>query len=90
MYLTDCPKDTYFEITEIWFHYEDKIKYSKKGIDEGKVIYVVENDGENIIKINSEIPETKDTSTTIFNPIDAMQIYGNFLEKKPKQKTLHK
>lgn len=86
MYLAHCTKNTYFEITEIWFPYDDRKLYSKRGIDEEKIVYVLENNNEQItISSQIQIEDKLETINTTFSYEDSLQIWGNVLTKKIAQ-----
>ena len=84
MYLTHCEENTYFEITEIWFHYYERMEYAKREIEEGKVLYISEKNDKHII-VNSE-----SNIVTSFTYDEAMQICGEQLQKKPRTKSIIK
>lgn len=83
MYLTNCKENTYFEITEIWFHYNERIEYAKRGIEEGRILYILEKKNNHII-VNSE-----SNIETSFTYDEALQICGE-TQKKPKTKCITK
>lgn len=82
MYLTNCKENTYFEITEIWFPYEDRDFYKKRGIDEQKIIYVLENNEQITISSQIQIEDKLETINTTFSYEDSLQIWGNVLTNK--------
>ena len=84
MYITNCKENTYFEITEIWFHYNERIEYAKRGIEEGTVVYILKNNDEQIT-VNSE-----SNIETSFTYDEALNICGEPLQKKPKIKSMIK
>lgn len=91
MYLNSCKENTYFEITELWFHYEERIEYAKRGIEEGSIVYIVENTKEKVtVASEIKIEDINQIINTSFNRIDAMQICGEPLQKKPKTKSIIK
>lgn len=78
MYLAHCPKDNYFQITELWFDYAQRQIYNS--LQEGDIIYVIENDG----KVITIADEKQDYTFTYHQALD---VYGEQLRKN-KQKCI--
>lgn len=89
MYLNHCPQDTYFEITELWFEYKDRMYYMDRGIEEGEIVYILENSEENIT-LSTKSPQTNESINITFTKEEAFQICGEPIQKKPKTKRITK
>lgn len=91
MYLHYCQKDTYFEIKEMWFPYDDREYHSKRGIYEGAVIYINDKNDDGVtFTSETQVDDKKQSFITTFDYHQCKYVCGNTLEKKPKQKTKKK
>ena len=80
MYLSHCPKDNYFKITELWLSYEEREFYNNNGLYEGDIVYVLEN--------NEQIKALKENVQYSFTKKQASLIYGQKIVEKNKQKRI--
>ncbi len=86
MYLSECPSQTKFKITELWFFYSDREDYQYFGINEGEEIFVLENDHEHILVCKNVIINDEPISLNIdFTYELAAQIYGEVVLDKQKE-----
>ena len=80
MILTSCPDKNYFEIQELWFHYQERLDFESKGIMEGQKIFVEEKTDDYIV-VKTEI------MTINLNYEEANNVYGEvYINKKQKRK----
>jgi len=91
MYLYHYQKDTFFEIKEIWFPYNDREYHNARGIYEGAVVYINDKNSEGVT-LTSEAQIEKETKsfTTTFDYHQCKCVCGKQVDKKPKQKTKKK
>ena len=73
--LNSCPLNTYFLVKELWFYYEENLKFNNLGLFEGTIVLVKEKkDGNVVIEIDNQYLS--------LNKEEASNVNGDVIEKK--------
>ncbi len=73
--LNSCPLNTYFLVKELWFYYEENLKFNNLGLFEGTIVLVKEKKAGNVV---IEI----DNQYLSLNKEEASNVNGDVIEKK--------
>ena len=73
--LNSCPENEYFEVKELWFYYDESLKFAVRGLTEGSVI-LVKNKTEDNVLIETGISEV------LLTKEEALNVNGDIKVKK--------
>ena len=73
--LNSCPLNAYFLVKELWFYYEENLKFNNLGLFEGTIVLVKEKKAGNVV---IEI----DNQYLSLNKEEASNVNGDVIEKK--------